>query len=58
MNKQHAEVILAILMIAQDNFNWQDFQELMEKRGYTVPEIRSAWKALEKLAGSVGTSPV
>ena len=56
MNRHQAEVILAILMIAQDN--WQEFQDSLEDRGYTVADIRSAWQALEKLAGSRGTSPV
>ena len=55
MNRQQAEIILAILTIVQDD--WDSIAYAMEDRGLEPKEIINAWKALEKLAGSKGTAP-
>ncbi len=56
MDRQQAEIILKILEIATQD-NWRDIADAIEDRGFQPREVVSAWKALEKLAGSTGTAP-
>ena len=56
MNREQAEIILMILDNSTQG-NWQDIADAMKDRGVKPKEIISAWKALEKLAGMMGTAP-
>lgn len=56
MTLDQASIITTLLDIATQG-NWPHVAAEIQDRGYKPPEVISAWKALEELAGQSGAAP-